>query len=119
MTPNEYQKLAARTAVYPECRAIEYLVIGLASEAGEVAGVVKKSIRSGQPIDPDRVCDELGDVLWYVAEIASRMNLSLETVMSGNIDKLSTRIAGGRITVVTCDSEMTDSPDGEKITGGD
>lgn len=97
MTPNEYQKLAAKTAVYPECLAIEYLVMGLASEAGEVAGVVKKAIRAGQPIKPDRVCDELGDVLWYVAELASRMNLSLETVMSDNIDKLSARIAGGRI----------------------
>lgn len=105
MTPNEYQQRASRLAIYPEERAIEYVALGLASEAGEVAGKVKKAIRDGRHWTGEQreehryaVLGELGDVLWYVAELARQYNLPLEAVMQHNIDKLESRQARGTLT---------------------
>lgn len=105
MTPNEYQQRASKLAIYPEERAIEYVALGLASEAGEVAGKVKKAIRDGKNWTGEQREDhrqsikaELGDVLWYVAETARQYDLTLEDVLLYNIYKLESRQARGTLT---------------------
>lgn len=92
---NDYQAATDSTAVYPKDKALEYLVLGLTSEAGEVAGKLKKIIRDNNSVVGETesriICQELGDVLWYVAQIALELNTTLEAVAMMNIDKLSDR----------------------------
>ncbi|MAA76978.1 MAG: nucleotide pyrophosphohydrolase [Rhodobiaceae bacterium] len=105
---NEYQQMARKTAIYPDAgnpnskgANITYPTLGLSGEAGEVAEKVKKVIRDkgGQFDDDTRaaICKELGDVLWYVAQIASELNLDLSNVAQGNLDKLADRAKRGKI----------------------
>ena len=95
MTFNEYQKTSRQTAIYPPEHGVIYPALGLASEAGEVAGKVKKALRDDQgKISEQRrekIKDELGDVLWYVAQLATDLNLDMEEVAAGNIGKLQSR----------------------------
>ena len=64
VTPDLYENLASQTAIFPKEKALEYLALGLTSEAGEVAGKVKKLIRDGKG-DKESIAYEVGDVLWY------------------------------------------------------
>jgi len=74
---------------------VSYSALGLAGEAGEYAGKVKKLIRDGcgeeTPESRLKLIDELGDVLWYVAACASELNVTLSDVAQRNIDKLRDR----------------------------
>ncbi len=101
MNFNDYQSESNKTAKYPEDRAIEYLALGLASEAGEVAGKIKKVIRDDSSnLSEERrsqIASELGDVLWYISQLALELNVSLESVAAKNIEKLSDRNARGAI----------------------
>lgn len=97
MNFQEYQKKSRKTAIYPEAgNNFIYPTLGLAGEAGEVAEKIKKVIRDkGGVIDDETrelIKKELGDVLWYVAQIATELNLSLEDIASGNIEKLLNRL---------------------------
>lgn len=98
---NEYQERAKETAIYPLDRGLEYVTLGLVSEAGEFAGKVKKIIRDdGGEITYERheeLAAELGDVLWYVAQTATEVGLSLSEVAQGNLHKLSSRAERGVI----------------------
>ncbi len=80
---------------------IVYPTLGLANEAGEVAGKIKKIFRdhNGEISDADREAlkGELGDVLWYLAQICTELDLSLADVAAHNIDKLSSRLERGVI----------------------
>ncbi len=95
MDLNEYQQLSRRTAEYPREAWLAYPALGLAGEAGEVAEHAKKAIRDdgGQVSDERRsaMAKELGDVLWYVAQLASELELELDDVAQGNLDKLISR----------------------------
>jgi NTP pyrophosphatase (non-canonical NTP hydrolase) len=100
MTFDEYQAKAKATAL-PTGDDLMYRSLGLVSEAGEVAGKIKKWIRD-QDSDPAKldkktIIDELGDVLWYVAMLAELMDSSLAQVADNNIDKLSHRAKEGKI----------------------
>lgn len=102
MDLNSYQQSARTTARYPDAgRNPIYPTLGLSGEAGEVADKVKKVIRDRGGVFDDAVRDdlklELGDVLWYVAQLASELDLSLEEVAEANLAKLSCRAARGRI----------------------
>jgi NTP pyrophosphatase (non-canonical NTP hydrolase) len=95
-----YQQAAARTA--PEIAVyhpIVYPTLGLAGEAGEVANKVKKIIRdrAGVVTDADReaLVLELGDVLWYLSELCTRLGISLADVADRNIAKIADRAARG------------------------
>lgn len=95
-----YQRAAARTgAVIPTDHPIVYPTLGLVNEAGEVAGKVKKIFRDrgGVISDADReaLTLELGDVLWYLSELCTRLDIRLEDVAARNIDKLADRAARG------------------------
>lgn len=92
---NEYQQLARETAVYPQETALAYTTLGLCSEAGEVADKLKKVIRDGGGnTDSDfynSVAKELGDVLWYIANIAHEIGYDMNTVAEMNYQKLKDR----------------------------
>jgi NTP pyrophosphatase (non-canonical NTP hydrolase) len=91
----EYQRLSRRTAEYPREAWLAYPALGLAGEAGEVAEHAKKAIRDdgGAVVDERRaaIAKELGDVLWYVAQLASELGLELEEIAQANLDKLLSR----------------------------
>ncbi len=80
---------------------IVYPTLGLVNEAGEVAGKIKKIFRDkqGQISDEDREAlkHELGDVLWYLTQICTELNLTLEEVAEANITKLFSRLERGKI----------------------
>lgn len=91
-----YQVLASETAIYPTLgHPIVYPALGLAGEAGEVAEKVKKMCRDdGCKLTDDKrdaLKKELGDVLWYVSEVARQADLSLSDIAWGNINKLNLR----------------------------
>ena len=69
--------------------------LGLNGEAGEVAEVVKKAIFGGHPMDKEKLINELGDVLWYIAEMAHGLGTTMEVIMTGNIVKLERRYPAG------------------------
>jgi NTP pyrophosphatase (non-canonical NTP hydrolase) len=97
ITLNEYQDLANRSAGAGG-KGDQRLVVsalGLAGEAGEFANLVKKMTAHGHPFDPDSLKDELGDVLWYLAEAATAVGLNFEDIASHNIDKLIKRYPEG------------------------
>ena len=101
MDLNDYQQAARRTAIYPEAHRVIYPALGLASEAGEVAGKIKKVLRdqagdfTRAPLEA--IKDELGDVLWYVAVLAGDLGLSLDDIAAANLSKLASREERGRL----------------------
>ncbi len=102
MNLNQYQDKARETAFYPNVGDNPiYPTLGLAGEAGEVADKVKKVIRdnNGEFDKESRIAImlELGDVLWYIAQLSSELDFKLEEVAKNNIDKLSSRAKRGSI----------------------
>lgn len=101
MRLDDYQREARRTAIYAERDRVTYPALGLASEAGEVCGKIKKVLRdqggdwAQAPLDA--LEDELGDVLWYVAVLAADLGLSLEEIGARNLAKLGSRMGRGAI----------------------
>jgi NTP pyrophosphatase (non-canonical NTP hydrolase) len=91
----DYQRISRRTAEYPRDAWLSYPALGLAGEAGEVAEHAKKVIRDDAgEVTPERkaaLAKELGDVLWYVAQIATELDLDLDAIAAGNLDKLLSR----------------------------
>lgn len=105
MTLNEYQDLAAETAMYPDAKtgsmtALSYVGLGL-GEAGEVQGKLKKVIRDDDGIlsseKREAIAAELGDVLWYVAMLSTEIGYSLDDIAGQNVGKLSDRFERGVI----------------------
>ena len=98
MDLSTYQQRARETARYPQVGANPiYPTLGLCGEAGEVADKVKKVLRDrGGDFDAAVIEDlrlELGDVLWYVAQLASELGLDLQEVAEANLAKLASRAA--------------------------
>ena len=99
---NTYQTESRKTwNVIPMNHSIVYPTLGLVNEAGEVAGKIKKIFRdrNGQITEEDREAlkQELGDVLWYLAQICTELDLSLEEVAEANLVKLFSRLERGKI----------------------
>lgn len=102
MYMNDYQTAARRTAMG---NSLDHFVMGLTEEAGEVAGVMKRFHRGDEkyrvlndfaekrlsPLAKDKLMDEIGDVLWYIAMIADELEVDLEAVATRNIHKLADR----------------------------
>lgn len=95
MTLEYYQKRASETDKYPQVINLMLFTLGLTGEAGEVADKVKKLYRddNGELSEERRlaIAKELGDVLWYIARIASKIDYTLEEVGRININKLAIR----------------------------
>ncbi len=97
MEINEYQKLAMRT-VNPKLDKNSVLingVMGLCGESGEAIDIVKKWFAQGHDLDREHLIKELGDIAWYLAETATALDVSLEEVFRGNIEKLQRRYPEG------------------------
>lgn len=92
MTLDEYQEATKRTA---SDDSFSTLALGLAGESGEVADIIKKHVGHGHELDKAKLVSELGDVLWYIARLASVAGFTLDTVATGNIAKLKKRYPDG------------------------
>lgn len=93
MTLEEYQKFASR-GILPATLEREPVIgfaLGLAGEAGEVADDIKKKYFHGRDIDSEHTIEELGDVMWYVANLATQYNISLNEILERNVNKLTKR----------------------------
>lgn len=106
MKLDDYQERALASAIYPERTtgskiAIVYCALGLAEEAGESAGKIKKMLRDNDGVLDDdirhRLSRELGDVLWYLAALAREIGLKLSDVAETNLDKTKDRLTRGMI----------------------
>lgn len=102
MNFNEYQGKSRKTAGYPAIgHPVIYPTLGLVNEAGEVAGKIKKVFRDkgGQINEETRSAlkAELGDVLWYLAQVSTELGLSLDEVAEYNLQKLYSRLERGKI----------------------
>jgi NTP pyrophosphatase (non-canonical NTP hydrolase) len=98
----KYQQAAGETGGPVETNhPVVYPTLGLTNEAGEVAGKIKKIFRDkgGVITDADReaLALELGDVLWYLAEICTQLGINLEDVAAANVEKLRGRVARGTL----------------------
>ena len=99
---HDYQTKSRKTAGYPAIgHPVIYPTLGLVNEAGEVAGKIKKVFRDkqGQISEETRQAlkAELGDVLWYIAQVATELDLSLDEIAEHNIAKLYDRLERGKI----------------------
>lgn len=97
MNINEYQQLAMRT-LNPKLDKRDVLingVMGLCGESGEAIDIVKKHLAQGHALNREALIKELGDVAWYMAETAYALDVPLEDVLQGNIDKLRARYPQG------------------------
>ena len=97
MTINEYQQLAM-TTLNPELDKKDVLingVMGLCGESGEAIDIVKKWLAQGHDLDREKLARELGDIAWYLAETAYALDIPLEDILQGNLDKLKERYPEG------------------------
>jgi NTP pyrophosphatase (non-canonical NTP hydrolase) len=97
MTINEYQSLAM-TTLNRELDKKDVLingVMGLCGESGEVIDIVKKHLAHGHELDREHILEELGDVAWYLAEVAYALDARLDDVLTANIEKLRKRYPEG------------------------
>jgi len=102
MNFNEYQEKARVTAIYPNLNNnFIYPTLGLVGEAGEVAEKIKKVIRDNEGIvteeKKEEIKKELGDVLWYLANLSKELNLTLEEVAEANLVKLYSRLERDKV----------------------
>ena len=108
MRINEYQKLAM-TTLNPNLDKKDILingVMGLCGESGEVIDIVKKHLAQGHELDREKIIKELGDVAWYMAEIATVLDVELEEVLVQNIEKLKKRYPEGFSTEKSVNREI-------------
>lgn len=108
MTPSEYQKLCKRTecpqpVVYQKDTkdpwiqtlidkpALLHGALGIASEGGELLAEMQRWIWYKKDLNETNIKEEIGDVLWYVAEICNALGWDMGEVMTANISKLKTR----------------------------
>jgi len=89
LTLNKYQAEANKTA--SSKGNMVYGVLGLVGEAGEVAETYKKHVRGDGELSVDKIKNELGDVMWYIAYICETLGISMQDVAEGNIKKLRAR----------------------------
>jgi NTP pyrophosphatase (non-canonical NTP hydrolase) len=102
MDANEYQRLAGRTLIDgPDAQYTDdeimlvWNALGLTGEAGEVADTIKKAVFHRHPLDRAALIKELGDVLWYVAALCTKLDVPLSEVMALNVEKLRQRYPAG------------------------
>ncbi len=92
---NDFQKKARETAIYPADYTVLYPALGLANEAGEVLGKIKKVIRDHDNVYSEaksmEIAGEIGDTLWYLAVLADDLGYTLKEIADENIRKLKSR----------------------------
>jgi len=96
----EYQEKSRKTAIYPKIgESYIYPALGLSDETGEVLGKIKKIFRDKSGIldneTKEEIKKELGDVLWYLTQLSTELELSLDEIAEANIEKLYSRLERG------------------------
>lgn len=94
MTENEYSQNALRTesgCSFGVSPRLEHAIIGIATEAGEMLGTLKKAKFYGNPIDLENLVEEAGDVRWYLALFCDALGITMDMVERRNIAKLQAR----------------------------
>ena len=117
---NSYQKEALRTDRVPardganDGASLIVPMLGLAGETGQLLSEYKKHLRDGEAhrLFKERVSEELGDLLWYIANVASKFDLSLSDIAAANLAKVNQRWATERVEPLTFDAEL---PEGERF----
>ena len=97
LAADDYQRLAM-TTLNPALSKKDVLingVMGLCGESGEAIDIVKKWLAQGHELDREKLAKELGDIAWYLAETAYALDLSLEDILRGNLEKLKKRYPEG------------------------
>ena len=102
MELNDYQKRSRKTALYTIIgHPVIYPTLGLVNEAGEVAGKIKKVFRDKEGQFSEETLhaleSELGDVLWYLAQVSTELGLNLDDIAEANLTKLSDRMDRGKL----------------------
>ena len=101
---NEYQKQSRKSARYPGAgHNFVYPALGLAGETGEVIEKIKKLLRNDEvltadQISPDKKTElekEMGDVIWYLAQLTTELGLELDVIAERNIEKITSRMDRG------------------------
>ena len=83
--------------------------VGLSAEAGELMEIVKKLIFQGKPVNDETIFHmkrELGDVMWYVMQACMALNITLDDVIAGNVEKLKKRYPGGEFDVYKSENRL-------------
>lgn len=117
---DDYQREALRTdrvqreGTGKEGRSVMVPMLGLAGETGQLLSEYKKHLRDGEAhrLFGDRVAEELGDLLWYIANVASKFGLSLDAVASGNLVKVKARWSSMPGAALCFDASL---PEGERL----
>jgi len=93
MNIEQYQKEAIRTLSKCETGLLDdlHMIMGMQTEAAEIADVYKKYIAYGKPLDLFNVKEELGDLMWYVANMCNQQGWDLSEILATNIEKLKAR----------------------------
>lgn len=93
MTNTEYQEAAKRTDkdLGSLKENLTHMVLGLTTETGELADVLKRNHAYGKEMDPINEIEEIGDLLWYIANYCNHRNFTIEKAMEINIAKLKKR----------------------------
>ena len=117
---NSYQKEALRTDRVPardDAASVIVPMLGLAGETGQLLSEYKKHLRDGEAhrLFKERVSEELGDLLWYIANVASKFDLSLSDIAATNLAKVKQRWASERAEPLIFDAEL---PEGERLPRG-
>jgi NTP pyrophosphatase (non-canonical NTP hydrolase) len=104
MDLDQYQEVASNYAMFPSDTSLMYLTLGLCGESGEVAEKIKKYVRENGPLQntypthyKEALIRELGDVLWYLANLAKVLNVPLNDVARKNIEKIQKRLENNTI----------------------
>ena len=114
---NNYQEKARRTDRAPAHDATTSLIVpmlGLAGETGQLLSEYKKHLRDGEAhrLFKERVSEELGDLLWYISNVASKFDISLSDIAAANLVKVKHRWASERVEPLIFDAEL---PQGERL----
>lgn len=102
MDSKEYQEqilsavLTLPDQLTPEQKTMIHACIGLTTEAGEVADILKRHLFYGEPLIKEEILEEAGDTLWYLVLALSAVGLTLDQVMEANMEKLKIRYASGK-----------------------
>lgn len=122
MNANEYQKLASRTLIdkpgfdiSDNDMMIIWNALGLAGEAGECVDTIKKGILHRHGLDREKMAKELGDCLWYIAALCTKLDLDMGEIMAANIDKLKVRYPNGYMAADSI-KRVDTRPDEAKVT---
>src|ERR1700733_13079589 len=114
-----YQREALRTDRVPgrgadDATSLIVPMLGLAGETGQLLSEYKKHLRDGEAhrLFKERVSEELGDLLWYVANVASKFGLALDEVASANLIKVKGRWSTERVEPLSFDAQL---PEGERL----